>query len=82
MTLLWLGIISKFIMLSLCATFMFLRIITMNSHCKGFYIIIGGCLVYTKSHIIHAEIAETAEMALFLCEVISTCLICDSYAPI
>ena len=34
MTLLWLGIISKFIMLSLCATFMFLRIITMNSHCK------------------------------------------------
>ena len=36
MTLLWLGIISKFIMLSLCATFMFLRIITMNSHCKEF----------------------------------------------
>ena len=68
MTLLWLGIISKFIMLSLCATFMFLRIITMNSHCKGFYIIIGGCLVYPKSHIIHAEIAETAEMALPVCD--------------
>ena len=37
MTLLWLGIISKFIMLSLCATFMFLRIITMNSHCQAMY---------------------------------------------
>ena len=36
MTLLWLGIISKFIMLSLYATFMFLRTITMNSHCKEF----------------------------------------------
>lgn len=40
----------------------------MNSHCKGFYIIIGGCLVYPKSHIIHAEIAETAEMALPVCD--------------
>ena len=66
MTLLWLGIISKFIMLSLCATFMFLRIITMNSHCKGFNIIIGGCLIYPKSHIIHAEIAE---MALPVCDI-------------
>ena len=68
MTLLWLGIISKFIMLSLCATFMFLRIITMNSQCKEFNIIIGGCLIYPKSHIIHAEIAETAEMALPICD--------------
>ena len=40
----------------------------MNSHCKGFYIIIGGCLVYPKSHNIHAEIAETAEMALPVCD--------------
>ena len=27
-----------------------------------------GCLVYPKSHIIHAEIAETAEMALPVCD--------------
>ena len=44
MTLLWLGIISKFIMLSLCATFMFLESLPWILIAKNL-IIIGGCLI-------------------------------------